>query len=716
LKNMRVLVFLGAAAIAVAFFAFDLGRFLTVDFLKSQQAEIDAFYRAQPFRTIFLYSLLYIAVTALSLPGAAIMTLAGGAIFGVVVGTLVVSFASTIGATLAFLASRFVFRDWVQDRFGDSIKIFNQGMEKDGASYLFTLRLVPIFPFFLINLVMGLTPIPAWQFYWVSQIGMLAGTLVYVNAGSQIAQIDTIRGLISPGLLLAFVLLGMLPWIARKGTEIVRARRVLTRWPKPTRFDRNLIVIGAGSAGLVSAYIASTVKAKVTLVEQAQMGGDCLNTGCVPSKALIRSAKFLSQVRRASEFGIREATAHFDFADVMQRVQRVIRSVAPHDSVERYTALGVECLAGKAKITSPYSVEIAMHDGSRRTLTSRAIIIAVGAEPWVPPIPGMEEIGYYTSASIWSLRQLPKRMVVLGGGPVGCELAQCFARLGAKVTVVEMAPRLLIREDPEISERLMDRFRTEGIEILTEHRATRFLTADEDRILIAEHRGGDVRMPFDALLCALGRSPRLTGYGLEELGIPVTTGQSMAGNEYLQTLYPNIYACGDVVGPYQFTHTAAHQAWYAAVNALFGGFLKFKADYSVIPWCTFTDPEVAHVGLNEQEAREKKAPYEVTRYCIDDLDRAITDEEAHGVVKVLTMPGKDTILGATIVGERAGDLIGEFVLAMKHGLGLNKILGTIHVYPTLSEANKYAAGLWKREHTPQRLLSWVARYHTWRRG
>ena len=479
---------------------------------------------------------------------------------------------------------------------------------------------------------------------------------------------------------------------------------------KPKKFDRNLVVLGAGSAGLVTSYIAAAVKAKVTLIEKNMMGGDCLYTGCVPSKALIRSAKFLAHARRANEFGFKSADVEFDFADIMQRVQRVIKTIEPHDSAERYSELGVECITGEAKITSPWTVEV-----NGKTLTTRSIVVAAGAHPYVPPIPGIEHVSYYTSDTIWALRKLPKRLIVLGGGPIGCELAQCFARFGSHVSQIEMLPRLLIREDTEISELVMQRFIKEGISVLTNHKAKEFLIENDEKVLICEHQGKDVRIAFDALLVAVGRAANTTGYGLEDLGIPTTSSKTVETNEFLQTLYPNIFACGDVAGPFQFTHTAAHQAWYAAVNALFGDFKKFKVDYSVIPWATFTDPEVARVGLNEIEAKENNIPYEVTTYAIDDLDRAIADEEAHGMIKVLTVPGKDRILGVTIAGEHAGDLIAEYVSAMRNKIGLNKILGTIHIYPTLAEANKYVAGNWKRAHAPQQLLKWVEKYHTWRR-
>ena len=697
-----------------AFFALGLQRYLSLEYVKSQQGQLEAWRAANPLVAALSFFGLYIGVTALSLPGATILTLAAGAIFGLGWGSLIASFAASIGATLAFLMSRVVLRDWVQAKFGERLAAINEGVRKDGAFYLFSLRVVPLFPFFLINLAMGLTRIRVLTYYWVSQIGMLLGTLVYVNAGTQLARIDKLADVASPGVLASLALLGLFPLIAKKGVELFRARKATRRWKKPVRFDRNLVVIGAGSAGLVSAYIAAAVKAKVTLVEKHRLGGDCLYTGCVPSKALIRSARFLSLVKRAPEFGMRSAHAEFDFSDAMARVQRVIQAIEPHDSIERYAGLGVDVVMGSARIVSPWEVEVTQADGQVSRLTTRSIVIATGARPFVPPIPGIERVEVLTSENIWNLRQRPERLVVLGGGPIGSELAQTFARLGSRVTQVEQAPRLLMREDVDASDLVTARFRNEGIDVLLDHTAKRIEVIDGEKVLIAEHANAEVRIAFDALLVAVGRHANLTGFGLEELG--VTTSRTVEVNAYLQTNFPNIYAAGDVAGPYQFTHTASHQAWYAAVNALFDPFKKFRVDYRVIPWATFVDPEVAHVGLNELEATEKKVPYEVTTYALDDLDRAIADSEAHGFVKVLTVPGKDRILGATIVGEHAGDLLAEFVLAMKHGIGLNKILGTIHTYPTMAEANKAVAGNWKRAHAPQRLLAWVERFHAWRRG
>lgn len=694
----------------------DLGQWLTLDQLKASRDTLANLYAAHPVQTALGFFGVYVLAAALSFPGASILTLAAGAMFGLGLGLLLVSFASSVGALLAFWVSRYMLRDFVQQRFQKMLQPVNEGLAKDGTFYLLTLRLVPVFPFWLINLLMGLTSLGARKFYAVSQIGMLVGTAVYVNAGTQLAAIDSASDVLSPGLLGSLVLLGVFPLIAKLIVSALQKRKVYARWSRPKHFDRNLVVIGAGAGGLVSAYIAAAVKAKVTLIEGHKMGGDCLNYGCVPSKALIRSAKAIKQLCQAHTLGIRHAQGEVDFASVMRRVHEVIGAIEPHDSVERYTSLGVEVLQGYARITSPWTVQVRLADGSEQTLGTRNIVIATGASPFIPPISGLQDAGFLTSDTIWGLTELPPRLVVLGGGSIGSELAQSFARLGSAVTQVEMAPRLMGREDPEVSELVATSLRADGVNVLTGHEAVRVEVVDGEKRLIVKRGDEELPIAFDQLLCAVGRSPRVTGYGLEELGIALTPRKTIQTNAFLQTQYPNIYAVGDVAGPFQFTHTAAHQAWYAAVNALFGRFKRFKVDYSVIPWATFTDPEVARVGLSETEAREQGVAYEVTRYGIDDLDRAIADGTAHGFVKVLTVPGKDKILGVTIVGEHAGDLLAEYVLAMKHGLGLNKILGTIHTYPTLSEANKYAAGEWKRAHAPQRVLGWLAHFHAWERA
>lgn len=713
----RWLAAIGVAALAAWVYRhYELGALLNFETLqRSREALVDAVAQ-RPWQTAGLFFAVYVAAAALSIPGALILTLAAGAMFGLAAGLLIVSFASSLGALLAFLASRYLLRATIQARFGKALAPIDEGMRRDGWLYLLTLRLVPAFPFWLVNLLMGLTGIGAARYYLVSQIGMLPGTAVFVNAGTQLASLRSAAGILSPALWLSFLLLGLFPLIAKAIVGVLQRRKVYARWKKPASFDRNLVVIGAGAGGLVSAYIAAAVKAKVTLVEGHKMGGDCLNFGCVPSKALIRSAKLAKQIDQAESLGLRDARGAVDFAAVMARVQRVVAAIEPHDSVERYAGLGVDVVQGHATLTSPWTVEIRRADGGLQTLSTRAIVIAAGARPFVPPIPGLQDVGFLTSDTLWDLRTLPRRLVVLGGGPIGCELAQAFARLGSQVTQVEMLPRVMSREDPEVSALVADALRADGITLLTGHAAVRAERDGAIRRLIVKQGEAERAIEFDVLLCAVGRTPRVEGYGLEELGIPLTPRGTIRTDEMLRTVYPNIYAVGDVAGPYQFTHTAAHQAWYAAVNALFGRFKRFKVNYAAVPWATFTDPEVARVGLSETEAREQGVAFEVTRYGIDDLDRAIADGTAHGFVKVLTVPGRDRILGATIVGAHAGDLLAEYVLAMTHGLGLNKILGTIHTYPTLAEANKYAAGEWKRAHAPQELLKWVERYHAWERS
>ncbi|WP_067515626.1 FAD-dependent oxidoreductase [Endozoicomonas ascidiicola] len=704
--NQKKWMLLAVLVIAIAvFYGLDGQQYLNRDFFQE-------LYQDNPALTAGIFFALYVAVTGLSLPGAAILTLVGGAIFGLLPGLLLVSFASTLGATLAFIFSRTLLRDWVENKFSGYLGTINKGVEKDGAFYLATLRLIPAVPFFVINLVMGLTAMRAWTFAWVSQLGMLPGTAVFVNAGVQLGLVEELsfKGILTPGLIASFVLLGIFPWIAKAVMETLRRRRVYSAFQKPKTFDNNLTVIGAGSAGLVSSYIAAAVKAKVSLIEKHKMGGDCLNTGCVPSKALIRSAKMAHYLKRADEFGLEQVAGDVNFRKVMERVQDVIKQVEPHDSIERYSGLGVDCVTGTAKVISPWEVEV---DGQR--IRTKNIIIASGGRPFVPQLDGLEHIHYYTSDTIWELRENPGRMLVVGGGPIGCELAQAFNRLGVQVTQVDHGSRLLHREDEDVSKLVMEQFIHDGVDLRLGHEAQAFRNDNGRQYLEASVQGQIVQIDFDVVLFATGRQANTSNLGLENLGIELTTRGTIAVNDYLQTRFPNIYACGDVAGPYQFTHTAAHQAWFCAVNALFGRFKKFKVDYSVIPWCTFTDPEVARVGLNEQEAQEQGIAYEVTKYGIDDLDRAIADEEARGFVKVLTVPGKDKILGVTIVGYHAGELITEYISAMKHGLGMNKILGTIHIYPTLSEANKFAAGEWKRAHAPEKVLEWVGKYHRWMR-
>lgn len=700
----KIVILIVIALVVAAYLLLDGQQYLHPHFYQALYAE-------QPRLTAAVYFFIYVVATGFSLPGAALLTVIGGMIFGLWTGVLLVSFASSLGATLAFVVSRLLLRDWVQTRFSRYLGVINRGIEKDGAFYLFSLRLIPVIPFWVINLVMGLMSIPVWRFYWVSQLGMLAGTIVYVNAGAEIGSIEELSAasILTPGLLLSFLLLAMFPYVARALLDAIKHRRAYRGYTRPANLDRNLVVIGAGSAGLVSAYIASALKSGVTLIEKQRMGGDCLNTGCVPSKSLIRASRAVKEVQRAAEFGIDVGTPRVDFARVMGRVKKVIRQVEPHDSIERYSSLGVDCVQGDASICSPWEVMV-----NGQVITTANIIIASGASPRIPQIPGLDQINYLTSETIWELEALPQHLLVMGAGPIGCELAQGMQRLGARVTLV--GPHLLPREDEDAVQQVLAALQDEGVEVLLGYRIGEFDTRGGEQVALATDSDGNRReIVFDQVLVALGRQARTGNMGLEKLEIELNPDGTLVVDEYLRTRFPNIYACGDVAGPYQFTHAAAHQAWYATVNALFGRFKKFKVDYRVMPRVTFTDPEIAQVGLTEKMAREQGIEYEVTRYGLDDLDRAMAENSASGFVKVLTVPGKDRILGACIVGAHAGELIAELVLAMKQGIGLKKILGTIHSYPTMSEANKFAAGNWQKAHSPERLLRWVEKFHRWQR-
>nr|WP_206022792.1 bifunctional TVP38/TMEM64 family protein/FAD-dependent oxidoreductase [Halomonas bachuensis] len=709
--------------VVAAYFLSGADEALTLTNLQSEQARFQAWLADDPLTVVGGFFLLYVIMAALSLPGAALLTVLGGALFGLGWGLVIISFASTLGATLAALIARTLLRGPLEKRFAPQLERINAGIRREGAFYLFTLRLIPLFPFFVINLVMGLTRMRLWTFYWVSQLGMLPGTALYVNAGRELGNLQSLSDVLSPGLIGSFVLIGLFPWLARALVAIAKRRRLALRFARPTRFDYDIVVVGGGSAGLVASYIAAAVKARVMLVERDKLGGDCLNTGCVPSKALIRAARLAEEIRDAGRYGIHAGEPRVDFAAVMGHVQRAIHQVEPHDSRERYEGLGVEVLAGEACLQDPWRVRVRGDEGER-VVTTRHVIIASGARPKVPPLPGLEAVEVLTSDNLWQLTTLPGRLVVLGGGPIGCELGQSFARLGSRVSLVEMGPQLLPREDLDAADALRLRLEREEVTLWLDTRAVRVVpdeAPEAGHLLEVERRlaSGELethRLPFDRLLVAVGRQASVAGMGLEALGVETRPDGTLAVDENLQSVLPNVWACGDVAGPFQLTHASAHQAWHATVNALFGEFKRFRVSYRALPAVTYTEPEVARVGLSEREARARGIDFEVTRYELAELDRAIAEGQTEGFVKVLTVPGRDRILGASVVGRGAGELLAEFTLAMTHGIGLNKLLATVHPYPTWSEAAKATAGVWKNAHKPERLLGWLARYFAWRRG
>jgi len=707
-KWFKIALFAGAACLVVYLVQSGILAQLTFANLKARQGELQEWTRLHHTKAVIYYFVVYVVSVAVSLPGAGVLTLAGGALFGLIEGTILVSFASTLGATLCMMGTRFVFRDWVIANFRTGYEKVQKGLDKDGPYYLFSLRLIPVVPFFVINLVFGLTKMKAFTFFWVSQIGMLPGTIAYVNAGTELSKIESLSGLLSLPVILSFVLLGIFPWIARLILDSVQRRRVYAGFLRPAIFEYDILVIGAGAAGLVSAYIAAALKSKVGLIEKNKMGGDCLYTGCVPSKALIRSAHVAHLFRRGAEFGLQAAAPQVDFAKVFERIQKIITKIEPNDSVERYSGLGVDCIQGSAMIEDPFRVKV-----GDRVITTRNIIVATGASPIIPEIPGLKDVPYHTSETLWKIREAPKSVLIVGGGPIGCEMAQAFQRLGSQVTLVERRERLLEREDQEVSDLIAGTFKAEGMDVQLKSEVSRFeKSGNGGKALLKNGQA----VSFDIAIMALGRRAHVKGFGLEKLGINIRDNGTLETDEFLRTKFHNILACGDVTGPFQFTHAASHQAGFAVLNALFAPLKTFKADYSALPWCTYTDPEVARLGLNEMEAKAGGIEFEVTTYALDHLDRAICEGENRGFVKVLTGKGKGNILGVTIAGAHAGDIMAEFTLAKRKKMTLNDILNTVHSYPTFAEANRFVSGAWKRNHAPQGALRFLKKFHAWRRG
>lgn len=703
-KIFLLVLFVG---VLYALISYDVKTYLSFDYLSSHLDELQIKVAAAPVLSAVIYFFVYVLLIAVSFPGATIITLAGGALFGFTKGMALVSVASTLGATVAFWGTRFLFQEFVRSKWHKNYEQIQKKIDQEGAFYLFALRLNPIFPFFIINLVMGLTPMRTWTYFWVSFIGMLPGAAVYVNAGIEIGKLQSAKDIMTWSFLLSMALLGLAPFFLRRLLQALDRRRKLKSYKRPKKYDYNVIVIGGGAAGLVSAELASSFQGKVALIEKNHMGGDCLNTGCVPSKALIRSAKLMHEMKNSQKWGIFSSSARVDFLQVMERVKKIIQQIEPQDSVERFTQLGVDCHRGQAFIQSPFEVRV-----GDNTLTTKSIIIATGAKPFVPNIPGLDRVRYVTSDTIWDLKDLPRRLLILGGGAIGCELAQCFARLGSEVTVVEKADRLLPKSEPEASEELLEVFHEEGIHFLLSSTVSKF------ELYQAHITGGagDQVVNFDVALVALGRVPNVKGFGLEQLNVQISASGAIEADEFFETNVPGIYACGDVMGAYHLTHASSYQAKYAALNALFSPYQKIHKDEQAMPSVIFTDPQVAQVGLTEEEAKKQNLDFEITQYGIQDLDRAITDGEARGFIKVLTPRGQDQILGATIVSGHAGEYLTQITSAIKHKIGLKKILKTIHPYPTFSEANQKVAGLWLKKHTPSGLVGFFKSFQQWRRS
>ena len=706
----RIIIFLLIIALIIfSVIVFDVQNLFTLSALKEKQEQLQTTVDSHPFYSASIFFISYVIFAGLSLPGVIIFTLAAGALFGLLQGTILVSFASTIGAFLAFLVARFFLHDTVQERFSSRLTTINRKINSEGAFYLLFLRLVPVFPFFLVNILMALTPIRAGIYYWVSQVGMLPATILYVAAGAQIAKIDDLGDIVSPSMLFLFLLLGIFPFLAKRLANFLKARVVYKEYKKPDTFGFNTIVLGGGSAGLVAAYTTSTLQGKVVLIEREKMGGDCLNTGCVPSKSILRSAKFIADMRRSKSFGMSKTSYEFQYENIIQRVHSKIATIAPKDSVERYTDLGVECEQGNAHVVSPWEIEV-----NGKHLTAKNIVIATGATPLIPALPGLDQIPYFTTDTIWSLTELPEHLLIIGAGPIGCELGQAFARLGARVTIVHRRNTILPNEDEEAAKLVEQALTLDHATLCTNFVTEKIVTQDGEHVMHGKHEGTPVQISFSHLLLATGRRPNLGG--LETLQLEKNVAERLVVNDTLQTRFPNVYACGDVTSVMQYTHVASHQAWYAAFNALFRPIKAFKCTLENIPRAIFTDPEIASVGITEKQAIAADLKHQITTFPMDDIDRAITDNATEGFIKVITAGDSDKILGVCIVGEHASELIAEFVLAKTHKLGLNKILQTVHIYPTRSEINRMAAGKWRRSQISSRTINLLSKFQHWRIG
>lgn len=712
MKASRLIILALLIAAVACFFIFDLGEYLTLESIKSHSGALHGQVQAHPWWARGTFFAVYVALTALSFPGTVVLTLLAGALFGLLEGTLLVSFASNVGAVMAMLISRFMLRDWIQKRFGTQIAAINKGLAREGTFYLVSLRLIPLVPFVLLNPALGLTRVGMWTFWWTTQLGMLPGNAIYVNAGQQLVQLQSLSGILSPSMISTLVLLAVFPLLATRLLTLYKARQAYRGWRRPKRFERNLVVIGGGTGGLATARIAASLKAQVSLFERQRLGGVAVHEGSVPARALSRSANLAHALHHGQPQGVRQQVEDADFAEVVGRVRRLADEAMGCPSAEHYTRLGVEVVMAEARLSSPWTVEV-----EGRTLASRAIVIATGSRPWVPPIPGLDAVEPLTCDTLWSLRERPERLLVLGNGAGACEFAQAFQRLGCQVTLASEREVLLEQEDAEAAQAVTAALNADGVELRLGLSPLRVEVVEGERRLICGARDeGELALPFDRVLLALGQSADVEGLGLDALGLRCGDDGSLDVDEYLATRYPNIYAVGSVAGPYGAPHVAEHQAWYAAVNALFGGFRRFTVSERVIPHAVFTAPEIASVGLTEAEARALGVEFDVIRLNLSSLAGAVAEGAGEGFVKVLTEQGEDRILGVTIVGEQASETLAGFVVAMKHKLGLNKLAETVQLGATLGEASRVVAEAWRQQRRPTRAIGWAERFNRWRLG
>jgi len=489
-------------------------------------------------------------------------------------------------------------------------------------------------------------------------------------------------------------------------------------WVNPEPTGRyNIVVIGAGTAGLITAVVAASLGAKVALIEQHLMGGDCLNVGCVPSKGVIRAARAWADLRRATDFGLHVPPGvTYDFGAVMARMRKLRARISANDSAQRYAKLGVDVYLGSGRFTGPTTVQVEGPSG-HRTLTFVKAAVCTGARASAPPIPGLQETGYLTNETVFSLTELPRRLGVIGAGPIGCELAQSFARFGSQVSLIEAMHGIMPNEDRDAAEIVEQQMIRDGVTLLCCGKDLRVQKSDGGKRLIVDSHGRHYDVTVDDILVGTGRTPNVDGIGLEAAGVEYDK-HGITVNARLQTTNPSIYAAGDVCSRYKFTHAADAMAQIVIQNALFPhpfGLGYASVDSLVMPWCTFTEPEVAHVGMYEKEAQEKGLDVETYTYKLDEVDRAILDGEDEGFARVHIQKGTEKILGATIVAAHAGEMISEFSVAMKTGAGAKAIAGTIHPYPTQAEVNKKVINLWRKAHFTQRTKDFLIKLFAWMR-
>jgi pyruvate/2-oxoglutarate dehydrogenase complex dihydrolipoamide dehydrogenase (E3) component/uncharacterized membrane protein YdjX (TVP38/TMEM64 family) len=700
-----------------------------------------------------LLGAVYILACVLFIPGS-LLTLGAGFVFGIVVGTITVSIASTLGATAAFLLGRTLARPWIEARVAHRPKFraLDEAVRRQGFKIVLLTRLSPIFPFNLLNYTFGLTRVSLRDYILASWIGMLPGTVMYVYLGTTLKTLaDLAAGnvptsvgqqvLFGAGLVATVAVTVLITRLARKALQeaippptrqteplahgdlaMPNTVQVLPDdvhnqtlvanvhprdWVNPQPQSRyNLVVIGAGTGGLVCAAGAAGLGARVALVEKHLLGGDCLNVGCVPSKALLRAARAYADVRDAAGFGVTVPPgAKVDFPAVMERMRRLRAGISPNDSAARFHSLGVDVFLGAAHFTGPDAVEV-----NGQTLRFARAVIATGGRPIQPPIPGLAEAGFQTNETIFSLMELPRRLAVIGAGPIGCELVQAFARFGSQTFLVGKQPQILPREDPDAAQLVETALQHDGVQLLLGHDLRRVERSGGERVLCLESPHGPKEIRVDDILVAVGRVPNVDGLNLEAAGVAHDSRIGVQVDDRLRTTSPRIYAVGDVCSRYQFTHAADAMARLAIQNALFFGGARLSA--LTIPWCTYTDPEIAHVGLYERQAQEQGIAVQTLTQPLDGVDRALLDGETAGFVRVHLRRGTDKILGATIVARHAGDMISELTLAMTGGLGLRTPARTIHPYPTQAEAIKKVADAYNRTRlTPfvKRMLDkWMA--------